>query len=103
MKYIFFGMLDLKYFSYCVLFSIVEIYISLFIYYKDNNIFKEHNLLESSCFFLGYLLNFIPSWLSNKKSKAKEKPIINGKKEENSQSIKYKYIYNNYNYKFLSS
>jgi len=39
----------------------------LFIYYDVyyNKIFQKHKMLDSFCFFLGYLLNFIPTWINN--------------------------------------
>jgi len=64
-----------------------------FIYYDHENIIKEHYLLHSFCFFLGYLLNIIPFWISHKKSKGKEKPLTNKLNKENNYSIDY--IYNN--------
>jgi len=88
-----FGKLELKYFFYCVLFVILEIFMYYFIYYDHENIIKEHYLLHSFCFFLGYLLNIIPFWISHKKSKGKEKPLTNKLNKENNYSIDY--IYNN--------
>jgi len=71
-----FGKLKLKYFLYCVLFIILEIYMYYFIFYKDEKIITEHNLMYSFYFFLGYLLNIIPAWISNIKSKENEISII---------------------------
>ena len=87
-----FGKLELKYFFYCVLYVILEIYMYYFIYYDHENIIEKHYLLHSFCFFLGYLLNIIPFWISHKKSKGKEKPLTNKLNKENSYSIDY--IYN---------
>ena len=63
-----FGMFDLKYFFCCVLLLILEILIYLFLYSDENdrNLINNHYLLESSCFFLGYLLNFIPYLVSKR-------------------------------------
>ena len=63
-----FGVFSLKYFIYCFLFASMEIYIMFFIYYFDeqkNGIFRKHYLLDSFCFYLGYLLNFIPTWIDS--------------------------------------
>ena len=87
-----FGKLELKYFFYCVLYVILEIYMYYFIYYDHENIIEKHYLLHSFCFFLGYLLNIIPFWISHKKSKGKEKPLNNKLNKENNYSIDY--IYN---------
>ena len=69
------GIFELKYFLYCIIFSILELYFNLFIYYdfgnNDKSIITSHSLLESSCLFLGYLLNYIPEWYSKKESKRK--------------------------------
>jgi len=80
-----FGVFKLKYLIYCVLYAIFELYIWFFIYHfeeknNDNNkksngisdntensgIFKNHKMLDSFCFILGYFLNFIPTWISYK-------------------------------------
>ena len=95
------GIFDLKYFLYLTLYAIFEIIIISFLYINDgNNINEKHPLLNSLFLFSGYLLNFIPGWFSNKKSKSKGNPIINEKEEENNKSIKY--IYNNPFEKYLS-
>ena len=71
-----FGIFDLKYLFYCILFLIVEILIYLSIFYKnkddDENIINKHKLLDPSCFYLGYLLNFFPEWITNRNSKKKK-------------------------------
>ena len=86
------GNFELKYFFYCFLFVILSLFMYYFIYCDHENIIKEHYLLHSFCFFLGYLLNIIPFWISHKKSKGKEKPLTNKLNKENSYSIDY--IYN---------
>ena len=91
------GIFDLKYFLYFILYSILEIIIILFIYDDDNNIKDKHPFLNSLFLFVGYLLNFIPGWINNKRSKIKEKLTIN-KKEDKS----IKYIYKNPYVKLLS-
>jgi len=73
---------------------------SYFIYNDKESIINQHCLLHSFCYFLGYLLNFIPTLISYIKTKEKEKPIINKLKEKNNNSIEY--IYNNPNEKYLS-
>jgi len=68
--YISFGILDLKYLKYCALLLIVQIYICLLFLLDDKNkkILQNHILLNPSCLFLGLLLNFIPSWIIQKKN-----------------------------------
>jgi hypothetical protein len=103
--FISFGVFSCKYFIYCALFAIFELFIAYFIVYsydkndkngengendKNANIFKNHKLFNSFCFFLGYLLNIIPEKISNKKSKLKKSTIGNGLDSINS----IKYIYN---------
>jgi len=96
-----FGIFDLKYFLYFTLYAIFEIIIILFVYKDGNNIIDKHPFLNSLYLFVGYLLNFFPGWLNYERSKTKEKPIINEKKEENNESIKY--IYKNPYVKLLSN
>ena len=79
-----FGKFELKYFFYCFLFFIIEIYFYYSIY-NIKNIIKEHCLFHSFCFFLGFILNIIPVWISH--IKTKERPIIQKLKEENNNSI----------------
>ena len=90
---------ELKYFFYCVLHVIVQIYFTYFIYLNDLEIITEHNLLYSFCFFFGYLLNIIPAWISHKLSKGKENLITNKLEKENIHSIEY--IYNRPYEKYL--
>ena len=80
------GNFELKYFFYCFLFVILSLFMSYFIYCDHENIIKEHYLLHSFCFFLGYLLNIIPFWISLKQSKGKEKPLINKLNKEKNYS-----------------
>ena len=94
-----FGKFELKYFFYCVLFFIIEICI-YFVYNDKDSIIKQHCLLHSFCYFLGYLLNFIPTWIIHIKTKEKGKPLINKLKEKNNNSIEY--IFNNPNEEYLS-
>ena len=96
-----FGKFELKYFFYCVLFSIIEICIYYFVYKDKDSIINKHCLFHSFCYFLGYLLNFIPAWISHTKTKEKEKHITNKLKEEKFQSIEY--IYNEPYEKYLST
>ena len=86
-----FGKFELKYFFYCVFYVILHIYVIYFVYYNEVKIIHEHFLFYLFIFFLGYLLNIIPTWISHIKSK-KKKPITNKLDEENVQSIEY--IYN---------
>jgi len=101
-----FGRFDLKYLIYCILYLIIDIIIYLAFYYeKDNdddndNIINRHKLLEASCIFLGYLLNFFPGWITNRNSKSKKKTIKSGLKEEKKQS--FEYIYNKPYNEYLS-
>ena len=103
------GIFEIKYFFYCILFSIIEIYFNLFIYYDfgnndintNTNIITDHNLLESSCLFLGYLLNIIPEWYSQKESK--KKSVSSELKGENNKNTNFiKYIYNKSYNEYLS-
>ena len=96
-----FGRIDLKYLIYCILYLIMKIIFYLAFYYEESNIIYSHNFLESSCIFLGYLLNFFPGWISNRNSKAKKKPITNGLKKEKKQS--FEYIYNKPYNEYLST
>ena len=95
-----FGKFELKYFFYCVLFSIIEICIYYFVYNDNDIIINKHCLFHSFCYFLGYLLNFIPAWISHAKTKEKERPITNKVKEGKLLSIEY--IYNEPYEKYLS-
>ena len=90
-----FGKIELKYFFYCFLSVILYIYIYYFIVEsKEDNIINNHNLLYSFCYYLGYLLNFIPTWIINIKSKREEDSEINKMKERRTQSSQsYEYIY----------
>ena len=97
-----FGKFELKYFFYCILFIILEITINYFVYYDEGeNIITDHCLLHSFCFFLGYLLNFIPARIFHIRSNKKENPITNKLNEENNYSIEY--IYNQPYEKYLST
>ena len=73
-SYISFSTFDLKYTMYCISFIILNIFLYLFIFNDDSdeNIINNHQLLVSSCIFLGFLLNFIPSLISNIKSNNNE-------------------------------
>ena len=92
-----FGKIELKYFFYCFLSVILYIYIYYFIVdSKENNIINEHELLYSFCYYLGYLLNFIPVWIIQIKSKKEEGPKNNKMKERETQSShSIEYIYSN--------
>ena len=97
-----FGKFELKYFFYCFLIFLLEICIYFFVYNDKNNIINKHCQLHTFCFFLGYLLNFIPTWISHikTKEKEKEKPKINKLEEEDNNSIEY--IYNKPYEEYLS-
>jgi len=99
-SYISFGKFELKYFFYCVLIVILEINIYYFIYWNNEKIITEHNQVYSFCFFLGYLLNIIPAWISHIQSKEKERPLTNKLNEDNNHSIEY--IYNKPYEKYIS-
>ena len=87
-----FGKFEIKYFFYCVLLVIIEMYNNFIIYDEDKvKIINDHNLLDTFCFFLGYLLNIIITWIIHLYSK--EKPLKKQLKEENNHLIEY--IYNN--------
>jgi hypothetical protein len=94
-----FGKLQLKYFFYCFSIVIIE-YAYHFIYYNGGKVLDDNLLFNSSCFFLGYILNIIPVWIIHIKSKGKKNPIKNKLKEENTQSIEY--IYNKPYKEYLS-
>ena len=85
------GFFELKYLFYCLLILIISLYISYFIYTDKEILICEHLILESLCFFLGYLLNFIPFWISHIMSNDKKKSIINKLIKKNTQFIKYVY------------
>ena len=72
-----FGRLDLKYFIYCILYAILEIYINCFIYdgKENENILHKHKLLDSFCFYIGYLLNIIPAMINYIYNKPFEKKL----------------------------
>ena len=99
--YISLGILDLKYLKYCVLFLIVQIYICLLFLLdgKNKEILKYHILLNPSCFFLGFLLNFIPTWIIQKKSN--KKTITSELKKQKNNQI-FEYIYYNPYVEYLS-
>ena len=71
-----FGIIDLRYLIYCILHLIVGIFFYLFIFYAntdtDKNIIYKYKLLNISSLKIGYLLNIIPLWISNKKSNNNE-------------------------------
>jgi len=96
-----FGKFELKYFFYCVLIVILELYLSYFIWDEEMTIITNHILMYSFCFFLGYLLNIIPAWISHILSNEKEKVIEKKLEKENAYS--FEYIYNNPNEKYLSA
>ena len=98
--FISFGKFELKYFFYCVLIVILGIIMYYFIYWNEEKIITEHYLVYSFCFFLGYLLNIIPAWISHIQSKEKEKPLTNKLNEDNNHSIEY--IYNKPYEKYIS-
>ena len=82
------------------MFWIGEIFIFLFIYDNtDENIANKHILIDPTCYFFGYLLNFFPEWIRNRNSKAKNKPITSRLKERDTQS--FEYIYNKPDNKYL--
>ena len=82
------------------MFLIGEIFIFLFIYDNtDENIANKHILIDPTCYFFGYLLNFFPEWIRNRNSKAKNKPITSRLKERDTQS--FEYIYNKPDNKYL--
>jgi len=102
MKFCFsFGMFDIKYFFFCVLFVILEICINLFIYKDDKeDLLNKHILLDPFCNYAGCLMNIFLALINNKFSRKKSKPIPNKLKEENTQAIEY--IFNNPYDKYLS-
>ena len=95
-----FGKFELKYFFYCILLVFIYLYMMCFIYFNKVNITYEHMIFNSFLFFLGYLLNIIPTCISLINSKEKEKPITNKLDKENDQSIEY--IYNEPYEKYIS-
>ena len=101
--YISFGNLNLKYFIYSALFSIVGIFIIFYndYYDKENNILNKNNVLDLFCYYIGYLLNFIPEWINQKNSKTEKKPKISDLKERETKPIEY--IYNDPNNEYLST
>ena len=95
-----FGKFELKYFFYCVLLVILQIYMICFVYYIKVSITHEHLLLNLFFFFFGYLLNIIPAWITHIKSKEQKKPTTNKFAKENALFIEY--IYNKQYEKYLS-
>ena len=96
-SYISFGKFELKYFFYCLLHIIVQIYFLYFIYLNELKIITEHNFLYSFCFYFGYLLNIIPALINHIKSK--ENLTANKLEKKNIHSIEY--IYNSPYEKYL--
>ena len=96
------SMFDIKFFCFCVLFTISEICINLFIYSDDNTIFKKNNLLDPFCYYVGFFLNIIPSTISNKCLKTKSQPIAKSQKVEEESNKAIEYIYNNPYDQYLS-
>ena len=95
-----FSQFELKYFFYCVFLVILQIYMTYSFYCWEEKIITEHYLMYSFCFFLGYLLNIIPAWISHIQSKENEKQEKNLEKEK---TLSFEYIYNNPNKNYLSS
>jgi len=56
------GQFSIKYFFYIVLFVFLDIFSYFFLKDTENIVYK-HYLLDSVCFFLGYLLNIVPAWI----------------------------------------
>ena len=95
-----FGKFELKYFFYSFFFIIILIYMIIFVYYNEVKITHEHLIFYLFFFFLGYLLNIIPTWISHIKSKEKEKLTTNKLEKEN--VLPFEYIYNKPYEKYLS-
>ena len=72
-----FSLVELKYIYYCFFLFIIESFLYYFFFNDKDCIIKQHYLLQSFCFYLGYLLNFIPAWIIHMKINIEEKPIIN--------------------------
>jgi len=99
--YISFGKLELKYYLYCFLLVILQIYIFCFIYSDKDILISDHKLLDSFSYFFRYFLNIIPFCISHIKSKSIEKPLINKLKKDYTKSNRY--IYNKPKEEYLSS
>jgi len=56
------GIFNTKYFIYCILIAILELYINLGIYKNNKNILNGHQIFGTFCYYFGYLLNIIPTW-----------------------------------------
>ena len=101
--YISFGEFELKYFFYCILFSIADFGIVFFYSYdkQKSNIFGQHKLFIPFLYYLGYLLNVIPLWITQIKSKAKKDSIIKDLEIDDNLSItnkSYGEYFSNLNY-----
>ena len=101
--YISFGEFELKYFFYCILFSIVDFGIVFFYSYdkQKSNIFGQHKLFIPFLYYLGYLFNVIPLWITQIKSKAKKDSIIKDLEIDDNLSItnkSYGEYFSNLNY-----
>ena len=98
-----FGFLALKYFIYSALISIAGIFIIFYndYYDKENNILNKNNLLDLFCYYIGFLLNFIPELINRKNTKTEKKHRINDLKVKKTKSIEY--IYNNPYNEYLST
>ena len=59
------GTFDIKYFIYCALIAISELYINFVIYKYDETILNDHQIFGIFCYYFGYLLNIIPTWFVN--------------------------------------
>jgi len=98
-----FGFLALKYFIYSALISIAGIFIIFYndYYDKENNILNKNNLLDLFCYYIGFLLNFIPELINHKNTKTEKEPRISDLKTKKTKSIEY--IYNNPYNEYLST
>ena len=56
------GAFNTKYFIYCALIAILELYINFGIYKINKKILNDHQIFDIFCYYFGYLLNIIPTW-----------------------------------------
>ena len=56
------GIFNTKYFIYCILIAILELYINLGVYNINEKLLDNHQIFDIFCYYFGYLLNIIPTW-----------------------------------------
>ena len=57
------GTFNTNYFIYCTLITILELYINFGFSKINEKILDKHQIFDIFCYYFGYLLNIIPTWL----------------------------------------